>query len=341
MNKNIKYLIETNYQAFNPMDLDNEAPKQPKQMVKQDIVDKTFYDYTPKDSLELKILINNLYQMGVKDFNRINTHYITDFSYLFVPMDPGEIDISGWDVSNGKYFRYMFKNCKNLKCDVSNWDVSNGIDFEGMFYECKWMEGDFRNWNFKNALRMDYMFYNCRRILLNPEQYVTGNCAYFPKTNEELKKLVIKFLSYGEKDLNFIDVSGIEDFSEIFSQYSNLYKLGIDKWNVSRGKNFKAMFYKCCDLKADLSNWDVSNGENFERMFTNCLQFNSDISKWNVSSGHNFKSMFWKCLSFNADLTNWDISQAETVETMFHECKCKKPKIYNQVVDRIINEGNN
>ena len=182
MNKNIKYIIEhtNDYMGFNPAEITNGKPKQ---KVDTEVVSNHIYDYIPIDREDLRGYLEYQFKRGVTDFNGVCTSNITDFSYLFVGLDPKEIEISEWDVSNGKYFRHMFYNCIDLKCDVSKWDVHSGIDFEGMFYNCKWVEGDFRHWDFSNALRMNEMFYNCRRILLEPEKYVENKHAYFPETN--------------------------------------------------------------------------------------------------------------------------------------------------------------
>ena len=42
-------------------------------------------------------------------------------------------DISTWDVSAIKNFRYLFSGCRNFNSDISNWDVSNVTNFSGMF----------------------------------------------------------------------------------------------------------------------------------------------------------------------------------------------------------------
>lgn len=338
MNKNIKYIIEhiNDYMGFNPAEITDGRPKQ---KVDTDVVNNHIYDYIPIDREDLRGYLEYQFKRGVTDFNGVCTSNITDFSYLFVGLDPKEIEISEWDVSNGKYFRHMFYNCIDLKCDVFKWNVHNGIDFEGMFYNCKWIEGDFRHWDFSNALRMNEMFYNCRRILLEPEKYVENKHAYFPETNEELRSLVRRFIRYSDKELNCINVSKVTDFSNIFKNLEGLYKVKIDKWDVSRGITFENMFSNCIDFNADLSGWDVSSGENFHAMFANCYKFNSNIKNWNVSSGRNFHAMFWHCRKFTKDLSKWDVSNATDIAEMFWEAneKLKKPNNYQKTLNRLYN----
>jgi hypothetical protein len=79
------------------------------------------------------------------------------------------------------------------------------------------------------------------------------------RDREHLRKLVYESIQkYGPNcDLNFIDVSGVEDMDGIFA-------------GVNRGFN------------GDISQWDVSNVESMRDMFHGS-QFNGDISDWDVS----------------------------------------------------------
>ena len=107
MNKNIKYIIEhiNDYMGFNPAEITDGKPKQ---KIDTEVVSNHIYDYIPIDREDLRGYLEYQFKRGVTDFNGVCTSNITDFSYLFVGLDPKEIEISEWDVSNGKYFRHMF-----------------------------------------------------------------------------------------------------------------------------------------------------------------------------------------------------------------------------------------
>jgi Mycoplasma protein of unknown function, DUF285 len=79
------------------------------------------------------------------------------------------------------------------------------------------------------------------------------------------------------------DVSGVVDFSSVFSQYRN------DGLRLVRF--------------GDLSGWDVSNGTDFCNMFQGCRNFRGGtvLSRWNVAKGTNFHGMFGDCVVFQGD----------------------------------------
>ena len=60
---------------------------------------------------------------------------ITDFNHMFSCSESlTSLDVSNWDVSNGKNFWGMFDSCENLtSLDISNWDVRSVTDMTMMF----------------------------------------------------------------------------------------------------------------------------------------------------------------------------------------------------------------
>ena len=90
---------------------------------------------------------------------------------------------------------------------------------------------------------------------------------YFPKTKKELKDIIFKRIKAegNEVDLNDIDVSEINDMSNLFEE---------------------------TDFNGDISGWDVSNVTDMHSMFYNCSKFNHDISEWDVSNVTNMSCMF-------------------------------------------------
>ncbi|WQJ53867.1 MAG: hypothetical protein [Wendovervirus sonii] len=71
----------------------------------------------------------------VCDLNDIDTHLITDMSYLFTFKKFLYINISKWDVSNVLNFAEMFSN-SDFNSDISNWNINVKAVTTGMFRNC-------------------------------------------------------------------------------------------------------------------------------------------------------------------------------------------------------------
>ena len=102
-----------------------------------------FYSCQPKTREELrKILTERLAKDKNADLNDIDVSQIDNMSMirgngLFEDLDPHNIDISEWDVSNVKTMRCMFFECENFTGKgLENWNVSNVKDMSYMFDGC-------------------------------------------------------------------------------------------------------------------------------------------------------------------------------------------------------------
>lgn len=135
-----------------------------------------------------------------------------------------------------------------------------------------------------------------------------------PTTKEGLHRIIKKEMKRNGPacDLNFIDVSEIEDFSELF--INSDFNGDISKWNVSRATSMASMFEKC-KFNGDLSKWDVSSVVDMVDMFS-LGHFNGDLSKWNVGSVRWFKRMFYGG-AFESDISAWAIHPDAEIFTMY------------------------
>lgn len=87
--------------------------------------------------------------------------------------------------------------------------------------------------------------------------------------------------------------------------------INVSKWDVSKCKNFEAMFAGVSYIDFDFSEWDVSSGEIFDDMFASAGRNNkvefTGIENWNVSNAKSMAGMFDGCNGWNQDLSNWDV----------------------------------
>lgn len=119
---------------------------------------------------------------------------------------------------------------------------------------------------------------------------------------------------------NWIDTSGVDDMSWIFSNDSNFGKsIGyfdgdISLWDMSNVKYANGMF---CDsaFTGDVSKWDVSNLREAAYMFA-YTPVDYDVSKWNVSNLVNGYRMLYYTKT-SCDVSQWDISSLKKYKDMF------------------------
>ena len=355
-NRISKELKESKLNNFNPADYEDDSDI----ILDQPTVETILYKHCPNTFDELKNIVKRYVIEGKTNFNDIDVSNIEDFSYLFSGLEIiRDIDLSEWDVSNGKTFAGMFSGCVNFNSDLSNWDVSNGIDFENMFKLCKKFKSDLSGWNFKSAKNLLGINWSLYNVNVNADMidkfYIdthkgTPYHSYFPKTKDELSSILYKLIIHNYKNLNIIDTSKITDMSYLFNikLYSKNIDINISDWDVSNVKTFRYFFNNSVpsDFNSDLSKWDVSNcydfgymfigcesfvgkglrewnvsnGKFFDNMFSGCYFFDEDISSWNVSNGERFSNMFYRCFDFNCNLSKWDVSKGTEFEYMFQNC---------------------
>ena len=130
------------------------------------------YTCQPQTKDELReILEKRLAKDKNADLNDIDVSKITDMGIannkekgLFEELDPHDIDISAWDVSNVTNMSYMFYECINFNSDLSDWDVSNVTDMRFMFLNCKNFNSNLSKWNVGKVIYMNDMFGDCKEF---------------------------------------------------------------------------------------------------------------------------------------------------------------------------------
>ncbi len=214
------------------------------------------------------------------DLNGIYTGYIRDMREVFYDSTLKSFngDISGWDVSNVRNMRNMFKESR-FTGDISGWDVSNVRYMQGMFYKSQFT-GDISGWDVSDVEQMYWMF---------RESQFNG-------------------------DISGWDVSSVGNMEHMF--YKSKFNGDISNWKVSNVTDMEAMFYDSPFTK-DISGWDVGNVTTMYFMFA-YAQFNGDISRWNVKKVTNTDYMFNGATEFNQDISGWAVDAVTTMEYMFN-----------------------
>lgn len=119
-------------------------------------------------------------------------------------------------------------------------------------------------------------------------------------------------------DLNFIDVSLVQDFGRLF-EYTQ-FQGRVDAWDTSRATNMDHMFAHC-RFNGDISKWCTQNVQSMRAMFMAC-PFNGDVSAWNTSQVHDMGWMF--AFSEKEDgLDTWDVGRVTNMNGMFEHSRFK------------------
>lgn len=258
ISKEVKRILNEDIQNFDIADYEDND------MIDNQTVAGVIYKYHPKNKGELVTAIVKLLHRGIRNLNTIDVSQITDFSHIFSGMDMQGINISEWNVSNGKNFIEMFAFTKNFTCDLNDWNIRYKGKMQRMFLACESFTPDMiESWNLLDNKITDLI-------------YVKAT------SNKSLKKLVNYFISNKCKNLNYIDVSQLTDFSNIFRKMY-MENIDISDWDVSNGTNFRYMFYDAYNFNCSLHKWDVSNGTNFDSMFCGAKQFFTDLSTWDIN----------------------------------------------------------
>ena len=113
-------------------------------------------------------------------------------------------------------------------------------------------------------------------------------------------------------DISGWDTSNVINMSYMFNRCTKLKKIvGIENLDVSKLKTTKIMFYGCKNLvELDLTNWNTISLENMSYMFYNCsnLKIIKNIENWQLPNIKKVKRMFSKCTKLDVDLSNWNLT---------------------------------
>lgn len=171
------------------------------------------------------------------------------------------------------------------------------------------------------------------RLIIN--QSFKGATTITVKSKQQLQDIIYDRLGENpeELDLNDLDVSSINDFSDIFSSYlfSELRKtkrIHIEEWNTENATDMTDMFQMCINLEeVDVSNFDVSDVVTMDYMFRKCKSLKElDLTHWKVNRVRDMEKMFYDCESLETigDVSGWRPESLKIFNNAFNGCKVLK-----------------
>ena len=105
--------------------------------------------------------VSKITDMGAKDLGKVEDEYgFVDEMGLFERLDPHNIKINNWNVSNVEDMTGMF-SFSEFNQDISKWNVSNVVNMANMFRYSEF-NNDISDWDISNVENMYGIFYNSK-----------------------------------------------------------------------------------------------------------------------------------------------------------------------------------
>ena len=247
MKKQIRLLLENIFNDIYDIDQENNSSVE--------IADEHLtYKFFPTNFHELRSLLKKLLnERGPNaNLNDIDISQVTTFydkasdKGLFENLDPHNIDISNWDVSNVTNMVGTFWLCRNFNCNLNNWNVKKVRYMCNMFNYCEKFDSSLSNWKTSNVINMFNMFHCCK--------------------------------SFKGNGLENWDVKKVTNMQDMFSNCKN-FNCDLKNWNVKKVKYMSFMFLNCDSFEGiGLENWEI-NTNAIAGMLKNCERL-TNIPSW-------------------------------------------------------------
>ena len=238
--------------------------------------------------------MNNVFRLCTAletlDVSKWNTSSVINMQYMFYNCTALQtLDVSKWNIGNVTNMQAMFGMCTALKTlDVSKWNTSSVTNMRSMFSMNNYGANppplsvlDVSNWDVSSVTDMGWMFYGVGNLqTIDVSKWDVSKVVSFHHMCAHSGKLVINGYENWKLDscktLNAIfhstartdwdvsnwDVSGVENFGQMFENSKAVTIHGLNNWNVSGAKTFYEMFSGCQSLKElDLSSFDTSGAD--------------------------------------------------------------------------------
>ncbi|CCY94081.1 lipoprotein [Firmicutes bacterium CAG:884] len=272
--------------------------------------------FAPQDCSLFFAGFNNLVNINYND--NFNTSKVTNMSYMFLPIMPGDWSNVVTLTSSIKNVKPSFLNNKrnDIKTKLLS-ASSSGADIIFGHYYSSLTELNLSSFNTKNVVNMKYMFAkNNTLISLNLSNFNTINV-------ENLEGLFYKCIGISELNLKSFNTSSVTNMSLMFSGCSSITSLDLSNFNTSSVTNMSLMFDDCSSLTSlDLSSFNTSNVTNMSFMFLGCSSLTTlNLCGFNTSNVTNMSFMFLGCSSLTTlNLCGFNTSNVTNMSFMFLGC---------------------
>ena len=192
-------------------------------------------------------------------------------------------NIESWDVSNVENFKQMFDWALAFNQDLSRWNTKSATDMSYMFRNTKNFSTPLYFKDTSKVLDMKYMFYNSKVPSVKLEK--TGKVG----------DMQYMFLGSQVENVEFDDTSSVTDMQFMFSEAKKFNAGNIADWDVSKVKNFFAMFHDDSiqmSFNQDLGRWNTESATNMSYMFNGTKSLNRPLHFKNVGKVTNMFRMF-------------------------------------------------
>lgn len=210
-------------------------------------------------------------------------------------------------------FTYMFNVASNLK-SISGGVTNNVTSMQSMFnLNSSLSSVDLSTWDFSSVTTMYRMFGSAGDGTLDID--LSSKTAPVLTTVEGM----FEYADVNEVNLSGLNAPILETIEDLFKD-SNVVTINMDNFNVSNVTDFSNAFTDTSNLTAlTFDNWDVANGENFSEMFrgTNASDL-SDVSGWSTTSMISVASMFYSATNIaSLNLASWNTTNVTNFIQMF------------------------
>ena len=243
--------------------------------------------------------------------NNFNTSKVTNMSYMFLPIEPGDWSNDVVLTSSDDITKPTLLS-KNNNFNTELMGAAPGPGFHSVLEDL-----NLSIFNTSNVINMNFMFYMCKSLTsLDLSSFNTSKVT-------DMSSMFYRCLSLTNLDLSSFNTSKVTNMESMFSNCYALKNLNLGNFNSSKVTNMMNMFKGCSSLtNLDLNGFNTSKVTDMGYMFSDCSSLTSlDLSSFNTSQVTNMSNMFSDCSSLTSlDLSNFNTSKVTDMRFMFSIC---------------------